>query len=121
MNTRTCCQLFSVAALVAGIPACEQRDTSTPTTTPAPSTAATPMDQSETEADRRITAEIRKAVLAQEGMSINAQNCKIITRDGVVTLRGAVASTAESEMIQSKAQAVVGVRSVDNQLEVRVQ
>ena len=73
------------------------------------------------EAADQLERDIRKAVLAQEGLSVNAQNCKIICRDGVVTLRGVVASESESQVIQAKAASVPGVTSVSNQLEVRVQ
>lgn len=78
----------------------------------------TPMDQGESEADRKITAEIRRAVVGAAGLSINAQNCKIITRGGVVTLRGPVASQAEKETIERQARAAAGVTSVVNELEV---
>jgi osmotically-inducible protein OsmY len=55
-----------------------------------------------------------------KAMSMNAQNCKIITdKSGVVTLRGVVDSQAEKDAIQAKAQAVAGVTRVDNQLEVK--
>jgi hypothetical protein len=79
---------------------------------------ATPMDQGENEADRRITAEIRRAIVGAEGMSVNAQNVKIITRAGVVTLRGPVNSAAERDAVVAKARAVAGVTSVVNELEV---
>lgn len=77
----------------------------------------TPGSQSESEADRNITAEIRRAVMA-ESLSVNASNCKIITVNGVVTLRGPVATIAERDLVQAKATAVAGVKSVVNELEV---
>jgi len=80
----------------------------------------TPMDQSESPAQIAITAEIRKAIIAESGMSINAQNCKIITdKAGVVTLRGMVNSQAERDAVEAKAKAVSGVTRVDNQLEIK--
>ena len=121
MRTHTTWIWAATSAAVAGLTACEKPSDSA-TSTPKPQTAApTPMDQGESESDRRISADIRKAVLAQEGLSVNAQNCKIICRDGVVTLRGVVASESESQVIQAKAASVPGVTSVSNQLEVRVQ
>ncbi len=48
----------------------------------------TPGDQSENEADRTITQNIRKAITADDSLSTNAKNVKIITNDGTVTLRG---------------------------------
>ena len=53
------------------------------------------MDQGGSEADTAITQQIRKAVVAQDNLSTDAKNVKIITRDGVVTLRGPVASAKE--------------------------
>lgn len=78
----------------------------------------TPMDQGGSEADRRITADIRQAVVSEKGLSVNAQNCKIITVNGVVTLRGPVTTAEERELIASKARATTGVVSVINELEV---
>ena len=53
-------------------------------------TTLTPEDQKENEGDIKITAAIRQAVVKNESLSVNAQNIKIITRNGVVTLRGPV-------------------------------
>ena len=50
----------------------------------------TPGDQSESEADRTLTQQIRRAVVADDSLSTNAHNIKIITINGVVTLRGPV-------------------------------
>jgi osmotically-inducible protein OsmY len=78
----------------------------------------TPMDQGESEADRTITQQIRKAVVDHDDLSTNAKNVKIITQDGVVTLRGPVKSQAEKAAIASVAQKTGGVKRVDNQLEI---
>ena len=75
-------------------------------------------DQSENEADRTITQNIRRAVTADGSLSTNAKNVKIITNNGMVTLRGPVKSEKEKAEIEAKAKQVAGVKSVDNQLEV---
>jgi len=75
-------------------------------------------DQSENEADRTITQNIRRAVTADDSLSTNAKNVKIITNNGMVTLRGPVKSEKEKAEIEAKAKQVAGVKSVDNQLEV---
>ncbi|MDP2177721.1 BON domain-containing protein [Methylicorpusculum sp.] len=77
----------------------------------------TPEDQKETEGDIAITAAIRQAVVKDESLSVNAQNIKIITRNGVVTLRGPVETEAESIKLQKIAEETSGVVKVDNQLE----
>ncbi len=78
----------------------------------------TPGDQSNAKSDVAITQAIRKAVVADKGLSVNARNVKIITAKGVVTLRGPVGSAEEKETIGAKAQQVAGVKRVDNQLEI---
>jgi osmotically-inducible protein OsmY len=78
----------------------------------------TPMDQGGSAADRDTTAKIRRALVDDDHLSTNAQNIKIITRDGAVTLRGPVKSVEEKQAVAAKAQQVAGVKRVDNQLEI---
>ena len=78
----------------------------------------TPGDQSSNKSDLAITQAIRKAVVADKALSTNAHNVKIITANGVVTLRGPVSSPEEKETIAAKARRVAGVKSVDNKLEI---
>ncbi len=78
----------------------------------------TPLDQGGSDSDRAITQEIRKAVVADDSLSMNAHNVKIITIDGTVTLRGPVKSTDEKAKIASIAKKVAGAKSIENQLEV---
>lgn len=78
----------------------------------------TPGDQGESEGDRGITQRIRQAVVADDSLSTQAKNTKIITANGVVTLRGPVESSQEKTQIASLASRVQGVTRVDNQLEI---
>lgn len=79
----------------------------------------TPLDQGNSTGEVAATARIRKAILARDGLSVNAQNIKIITADGRVTLRGPVKSAAEKEIIGEIAVREAGESlCVDNQLEV---
>ena len=78
----------------------------------------TPGDQSNAKADMAITQAIRKAVVADKGLSTNAHNVKIISKNGAVTLRGPVKSAAEKSSVAAKAEQAPGVKSVDNQLEI---
>ena len=80
-------------------------------------TTLTPEDQKETKNDIKITSKIRKTVVRDKSLSVDAQNAKIITRNGVVTLRGPVASEAEKMKLQQIAQKTKGVVQVNNQLE----
>ena len=78
----------------------------------------TPMDQSNADSDVKLTQAIRQAVVAEDRLSFNAKNVKIITRGGLVTLRGAVNTQAEREMVCAIAGKVAGVTKVDDQLEL---
>jgi hyperosmotically inducible periplasmic protein len=79
----------------------------------------TPGDQSENQADRTLTQQIRKAVVADDSLSTTAKNIKIITNNGVVTLRGPVQDSHEKAKIEAKAQQFAGTGKIDNQLEVK--
>jgi len=78
-----------------------------------------PFQQSEKPEDIRLTADIRKSVLAADGLSMAADNIQIITRDGVVQLRGNVESQAEKDTIEKLAHGIGGVVRIDNQLTVQ--
>jgi osmotically-inducible protein OsmY len=80
--------------------------------------AKTPIDQDENETDVTITAEIRKQILDQSELSVNGRNVKVMTSQGIVTLRGPVASEQERDSIEAIAHKVAGVAKVDNQLEI---
>ncbi len=80
--------------------------------------AKTPIDQNESEADLKVTADIRKKVLEQPDFSVDARNVKIITADGKVTLRGPVKTEAERDIINKIARLVAGEDKVDSQLEI---
>jgi osmotically-inducible protein OsmY len=81
-------------------------------------TTLTPGDQAENETDRTITQQIRQQVVKGDDLSLDGKNVKIITVDGVVTLRGPVQTAAERTEIASVAKGVDGVKRVDNQLEI---
>jgi len=81
--------------------------------------AKTSFDQSESSPDIKITAAIRREIMKAEDLSTNAQNCKVITDNGAVTLRGPVNNLGEKDRITTLASNVAGVVRVDNQLEVK--
>jgi len=78
----------------------------------------TPVDQSNDKADLNLTQEIRKAIMADDSLSMNAKNVKIITANGIVTLRGPVNTLQEKATIEAKAQSIAGANNVDSQLEI---
>jgi len=82
------------------------------------SASLTPGDQSNAKPDVKLTQQIRRAVVADKSLSMKAHNIKIITADGVVTLRGPVKSAKEKARIDAKAKRLAGTTHVDNQLEI---
>ena len=79
----------------------------------------TPEDQSQTKSDIELAAAVRRAVVAQSGLSIAGQNIKIITLNDRVTLRGPVKDDAERATIEKTVRQAAGKAHVDNQLEVK--
>jgi hyperosmotically inducible protein len=74
-------------------------------------------DQSENAADRKLSQKVRQAVVDDDALSTTAHNIKIITVNGVVTLRGPVQSAKERNAIGEKAIKIAGAGKVKNQLE----
>jgi len=80
--------------------------------------AVTAGTQSNSKVDLDITRKIRRQVTDNKTMSTYAQNIKIISRDGAVTLRGPVKTQDEKQAIEAIAKTVAGDQKVDNQLEI---
>jgi hyperosmotically inducible protein len=79
----------------------------------------TPQKQTNSKEDRKVLAAVRRAVVRDKTLSTYAHNVKIGAKDGVVTLRGPVRNESEKGKIETLAQQVAGVTSVDNQLDVK--
>jgi hyperosmotically inducible periplasmic protein len=112
-----------VAVLALGPAMAEQHDATAPDDTgknvrDRGDKTLTPMDQGGSAGDRELTATIRKAIVGDGSLSTNAHNVKIITVDGVVTLRGPVKTPSEKAAVATTAEKTKGVKRVDNQLEV---
>jgi osmotically-inducible protein OsmY len=121
---------IAVAATAAGAPvfAAEERSTADEAGDYAPDNTGrnvrdrddmtvTSEDQSEKPADRELTQKIRRAIVEDDALSTSAHNVKIITVDGVVTLRGPVKTAKERSEIGAKAVKIAGAGKVKNQLE----
>ena len=80
--------------------------------------AATTADQQSNEkTDRQITQQIRKALIDDKSLSAYAHNVKIVTQNGVVTVKGPVRSEEEKNAIEAKAAEVSG-KDVKSELSV---
>ena len=76
--------------------------------------------QSAHKSDTDITRDIRRSIVSDKSLSTYAQNIKIITQNGAVTLKGPVNSDEEKQTVASKAAQVVGgADKVTNQLTVK--
>jgi hyperosmotically inducible periplasmic protein len=75
--------------------------------------------QKENRSDRDITQQIRKALVNDKSLSTYAHNVKIITQDGMVTLKGPVRSEEEKKTVEAKAAEVAGDSKVISQLDVK--
>lgn len=64
--------------------------------------------QGNNSADIEMTRQIRKALVHDKSLSTYGHNVKIITQQGMVTLKGPVKDEAEKQEIESKAVAVAG-------------
>jgi osmotically-inducible protein OsmY len=79
-----------------------------------------PIDQSNSAEELAITADIRRALVDEKGLSSNAQNIKIITPEkGGVILRGVVDSDGERRKIAELAELKSRGRKVTNELTIR--
>ncbi len=106
---------------VVSIPAFAQ-DQSTPDnsrTNKAQNQSVTADNQKNNKSDIQLTAEIRRAIVADKSISTYGHNVKIIVKRGAVTLKGPVHSEEEKQGIAAKAIAVAGQDKVTNQITVK--
>ena len=80
--------------------------------------SVTATDQSNAPADLKLTADTRKMVVGDDSLSMMAKNVKIVTIDGVVTLRGPVENEKEKAAIESHAKKA-GAKKITNELEIK--
>lgn len=76
-------------------------------------------NQTNAKSDRMTTAQIRKALLADKGLSTYAHNVKIIVQNGSVTLKGPVRSDEEKQKVVADAGSVVSSGQIADQLTVK--
>lgn len=75
--------------------------------------------QKDNRSDLDITKQIRRAIEKDKSLSTYAHNVKIITQNGVVTIKGPVRSEEEKRAVEAKAVEIAGVGKVTNQLDVK--
>ena len=78
-------------------------------------------NQSNKQPDIRTAADVRKAIVDDKSLSVQAHNVKVLASNGVVTLRGPVNNAQEKTRIEQLAKNVQGVTTVKNELESKSQ
>ena len=94
-----------------------ERDRSTPEV----AAVVTAEDQGNSKRDIALTTIIRKEVTSHSSLSVDAQNIKVISKNGLVILRGSVKSKAEKVEIEKIATRVAGASKVTSLIEVKAQ
>jgi hyperosmotically inducible protein len=143
MKTFTCSIACIAAGCAVSLSGCDSKENTTPagsrpTSTPssdrvpadntgrnrdeADRDPRTPMDQSQSGEHIRTTADIRRAVVNDDTLSMGAKNVKIITDStGKVWLRGVVYSQDEKRRIEAMAAEVAGANMVTSELEIKAE
>jgi hyperosmotically inducible protein len=75
-------------------------------------------DQGSSEADIELTRKIRRSITGESSLSTYAQNIKIITLNGVVTLKGPVRSHKEKDKVIAMARDIAGAANIKNEIEI---
>jgi osmotically-inducible protein OsmY len=75
--------------------------------------------QKNNRSDREITRQIRQSIMKDKSLSTYAHNVKIISQNGMVTLKGPVRSEEEKKSIEAKANQVAGDGKVTSELDVK--
>jgi hyperosmotically inducible periplasmic protein len=112
--------LAITAGTAAILPAQTQPDNTAANKGDQSSAAVTAGSQKMNALDRDTTAKIRREIMADKALSTYAHNVKIISQNGVVTLKGPVRSDDEVKAVVSHATDVTGTSyKVVNDLSVK--
>lgn len=81
--------------------------------------AVTADKQGNSKSEVTVLADVRKAVLAEKGLSTNAQNAKLLySKSGILTLKGPVDTAEEKARLEEIAKTCEGVKKIKNMLTV---
>lgn len=75
--------------------------------------------QKDNRSDREITRQIRQSIMKDRSLSTYAHNVKIISQNGMVTLKGPVRSEEERKGAEAKASQIAGESKVTSELDVK--
>jgi len=80
--------------------------------------ALTADQQAETQQDRKLTQQIRRAIVKDKSLSTYAHNLKIVTVGGMVTLKGPVRSAEEKQAVEEMAAQIAGPEKIKNEMDI---
>jgi hyperosmotically inducible protein len=121
MKNGTLFLVAAVLALPAALAQAPDNSRSNAATENSGDTASTADGQSNSPQDLKLTQAIRRSVMADKSLSIDAHNVKIVTVKGHVTLNGIVRSDSEKASVEAKAVSAAGPANVLNALKVAPQ
>jgi hyperosmotically inducible periplasmic protein len=120
---------LSATLLITGCALAGAQQTTDQSATPADNTKMNQRDRNANEAtadqqkvnrsDRDITQQIRKSIVSDKSLSTYGHNVKVITQNGMVTLKGPVRSEDEKKAVEAKAAEVAGADKVTNEIDVQ--
>jgi len=121
IKTRTCITvIFAIFGSVGIAFSQSQPDNTRSNKGDADNSAVTADQQKMNASDRALTQKIRKAVMADKSLSTYGHNVKIVSQNGMVTLKGPVHSDDERKSIVGKAvEATGGPDKVADQMSVK--
>ena len=80
--------------------------------------SATADQQKQNLTDLTLTQQIRKALMKDKSLSTYAHNVKIVSQNGMVTLKGPVRSDEEKHYVETKAAEIAGRDNVRSEISV---
>jgi hyperosmotically inducible periplasmic protein len=80
--------------------------------------SATADQQKQNLTDLTLTQQIRKALMKDKSLSTYAHNVKIVSQNGVVTLKGPVRSDEEKGNVEAKAAEIAGRDNIRSEISV---
>jgi len=111
---------FALAAMLALAATACHKDRAGTTTTTGGEIALEPVatDQNSDARDVALVAQIRRDLVTDDMLTMRAKNATLIVSDGVVTVRGDVASQADHDRLVARVVSVPGVRRIEDRVRI---
>jgi hyperosmotically inducible periplasmic protein len=80
--------------------------------------AVTADQQKDNKSDRAISQQIRRSIVKDKSLSTYGHNVKVVSQNGIVTLKGPVRSDDEKRAVEAKAAEIAGRDKVRSEITV---